>query len=80
MKGLEECHIKSAVCFNFVTGGFTGMQPLHLAVNGPFNKEMKNCFTDWFARKVANHLGGGGDIEHITVDLRISAVIIMPTA
>lgn len=54
-------------------GGCTGeLQPLDLAVIGPFKEEMGKCFTNWFASKVANCLDSGGDVEHVAVDLRIS--------
>ena len=66
MKKLEECHIKSV----FLPGGCMGeLQPLDLAVNGPFKEEMKKCFSSCFAGKVADHLDGGGDLKHAAVDL-----------
>ena len=50
------------------------LQPLDLAFNDPFKREMKECFTKWYASLVKKQLDQGKDVSEIKPDLRTSTV------
>ncbi len=57
----------------FVPAGCTGeLQPLDVTVNGFFKKELRSCFSSWYARKVKEELEAGVNIQEMKIDLRIS--------
>ena len=68
---LEANHIKPL----FVPPGCTGeLQPLDVSVNDMFKKELRNCFSNWYAEQVSSDLSAGKEIEDIKIDLRISFI------
>ena len=59
----------------FVPAGCTGeLQPLDTTVNCAFKKQLKSCFSFWYAKQVSEALGSGKDIESVMVNLAISAI------
>ena len=59
----------------FVPAGCTGeLQPFDTTVNCAFKKQLKSCFSSWYAKQVSEALGSGKDIESVTVNLAISAI------
>lgn len=50
------------------------LQPLDLAINGPFKKHMKAQFENYYSNKVADQMKKGVKVEDIKVDLRLSVV------
>ena len=66
---------RSGICVIFIPGGCTGeLQPLDVSVNDYFKKQLKNCFSEWYASKIQDCLSEGSDIADITVDLRTSVL------
>ncbi len=56
----------------FVPAGCTGeLQPLDVTLND-FKKELRSCFSSWYAKKVKEELEAGVDIQEMKIDLRIS--------
>ena len=68
---LESSNIKPV----FVPAGCTGeLQPLDITVNDAFKRELKSCFTTWYAKEVSKALKNGEDVEKIKVNLAISVI------
>ena len=71
LDSLKTHHIK----YVFVPAGCTGeLQPLDLTFNEPFKREMKECFTRWYASLVKKQLDQGKDVSEVKPDLRTSTV------
>ena len=74
---LERNHIKCC----FVPASCTGeLQPLDLTVNQVFKKELKACFTKWYADVVKGELEKRVELGLIKPDIRIhvAASWLMP--
>ena len=69
LDALERNHIKCC----FVPASCTGeLQPLDLTVNQVFKKELKACFTKWYADVVKGELEKRVELGLIKPDIRIS--------
>jgi len=59
----------------FVPAGCTGdLQPLDVAVNDDFKRDLKGQFINWYSEEVEKALKNGDDIEQVNVDLSTSRV------
>ena len=68
---LDKYHIK----YFYVPAGCTGeLQPLDLTFNEPFKREMKECFTRWYASLIKKDLDQGKGVGEVKPDLRTSTV------
>lgn len=68
LQALEDANI----AVQFVPAGCTGeLQPLDKSINEPFKRELKMCFTEWYADKVKVALDQKSDSD---VDLRSSVM------
>ena len=71
LDALERNHIKCC----YVPANCTGeLQPLDITVNQVFKKELKGCFTKWYAGIVKQELDKGVELSTIKPDLRISTL------
>lgn len=56
----------------FVPAGCTGeLQPLDITV---LKRELKSCFSSWYAKQVSESLKNGKDIANVKVNLAISTL------
>ncbi len=51
---------------------YRGTSASRLTVNDFLKKELRSCFSSWYARKVKEELEAGVDIQEMKIDLRIS--------
>jgi len=66
---------RNGICVIFIPGGCTGeLQPLDLTVNDYYKKQLKNCFSDWYASKIHQNLANANDVTDVDIDLRTSVV------
>ena len=49
-------------------------QPLDLTVNGAAKAFMKNRFTEWYSRCIAQQLDAGKDVDNIDIQLKMSVL------
>ena len=69
LEALKKHHIK----YTFVPASCTGkLQPLDLTFNAAFKRELRECFTRWYAAIVKNDLEKGKEPSTIQPDLRTS--------
>ena len=59
----------------FVPAGCTReLQPLDITVNAAFKRELKSCFSSWYAKQVSEGLKNGKDIASVKVNFAISTI------
>jgi hypothetical protein len=59
----------------FIPAGCTGdLQPLDVAVNDDFKRDLKGQFINWYSHEVEQALKNGDDIEQVNVDLSTSRI------
>ena len=69
LEALNKHHIK----YTFVPASCTGdLQPHDLTFNAAFKRELRECFTRWYATIVKNYLDQGKELSTIRPDLRTS--------